>query len=126
MEEITFLLEICMATITMLAFTVLAAALVGPPFRLPIHGTPLQNVPQRYVQRAPLTSADLYGVAFNTPLHGFISGSNGTFMETADGGKSWVPRTLQLENPDDPLYAVRFANDRRAFVLGNSGTSGPD
>jgi photosystem II stability/assembly factor-like uncharacterized protein len=116
-----------MLAIPMLAITLLSASGVGPPFRLPTHGTPLQNVPQRHVAHAgPLTSADLYGVAFNTPLHGFISGSNGTFMETADGGKSWALRTLPLANGDDPLYAVRFANQRRAFVLGNSTTNGPD
>ena len=47
------------------------------------------------VTNIPL-GAILYDIAFDSadPNHGWIVGSKGTFLETTDGGKQWVPRCV--------------------------------
>jgi ABC-type multidrug transport system fused ATPase/permease subunit len=43
------------------------------------------------------------------PQHGWLVGSKGTFLETLDGGQTWVPRTFANLDPDEEL-TYRFEN----------------
>jgi len=43
------------------------------------------------------------------PKHGWLVGSKGTFLETLDGGETWVPRTFANLDPDEEL-TYRFEN----------------
>lgn len=45
----------------------------------------------------------------NSPDHGWLVGSKGTFLETKDGGKTWIPRTFANLDPDEEL-TYRFEN----------------
>lgn len=53
----------------------------------------------------------------DSPLHGWIVGTKGTFLETLDGGKTWVPRTFSNLDPDEEL-TYRFEN---ISFFGNDG-----
>jgi len=39
----------------------------------------------------------------DAPEHGWLVGSKGTFLETLDGGDTWVPRTFANLDPDKEL-----------------------
>ena len=43
------------------------------------------------------------------PKHGWLVGSKGTFLETTDGGKTWIPRTFANLDQDEEL-TYRFEN----------------
>merc|ERR1719478_1958471 len=49
--------------------------------------------------------------------HGWLVGSKGTFLETLDGGDTWVPRTFANLDPDEEL-TYRFEN---VSFSGNDG-----
>ena len=51
------------------------------------------------------------------PQHGWLVGSKGTFLETLDGGQTWVPRTFANLDPDEEL-TYRFEN---VSFSGNDG-----
>jgi len=51
------------------------------------------------------------------PKHGWLVGSKGTFLETLDGGETWVPRTFANLDPDEEL-TYRFEN---VSFSGNDG-----
>jgi photosystem II stability/assembly factor-like uncharacterized protein len=64
-------------------------------------------------------------VAWASPTHSFASGEYGTFIETFDGGTTW--RNINLDIfPSDPFYNVYCRDADNCFVVGNSGTNGPD
>jgi photosystem II stability/assembly factor-like uncharacterized protein len=39
----------------------------------------------------------------DSPKHGWLVGSKGTFLETTDGGENWIPRTFANLDPDEEL-----------------------
>eukprot|EP00293_Proteomonas_sulcata_P017881 CAMPEP_0184302222 /NCGR_PEP_ID=MMETSP1049-20130417/12260_1 /TAXON_ID=77928 /ORGANISM="Proteomonas sulcata, Strain CCMP704" /LENGTH=333 /DNA_ID=CAMNT_0026613461 /DNA_START=1851 /DNA_END=2849 /DNA_ORIENTATION=+ len=45
----------------------------------------------------------------NSPEHGWLVGSKGTFLESVDGGENWIPRTFANLDPDEEL-TYRFEN----------------
>jgi len=53
----------------------------------------------------------LYDIDFvkDSPQHGWLVGSKGTFLETNDSGKTWIPRTFTNLDPDEEL-TYRFEN----------------
>jgi len=51
------------------------------------------------------------------PKHGWLVGSKGTFLETLDGGETWIPRTFANLDPDEEL-TYRFEN---VSFFGNDG-----
>merc|ERR1712216_37646 len=53
----------------------------------------------------------------DTPEHGWLVGSKGTFLEALDGGETWVPRTFANLDPDEEL-TYRFEN---VSFSGNDG-----
>lgn len=53
----------------------------------------------------------------DAPEHGWLVGSKGTFLETLDGGETWVPRTFANLDPDEEL-TYRFEN---VSFSGNDG-----
>jgi photosystem II stability/assembly factor-like uncharacterized protein len=58
------------------------------------------------------TNAKLLDIAFTgNPQHGYLVGSNATLLETNDGGDTWKPLTLELEDSRYRFDAVSFAGE---------------
>jgi len=58
------------------------------------------------------TQETLSDIAFTDPNHGWLVGKNETLLETADGGTTWEPRSLDLDG--DLVYSfnsVSFTGD---------------
>jgi len=66
-------------------------------------------------------STTLFDIAFDTPDHGYLVGSKGTFLETVDGGASWKPRTFANLDEEEEL-GIRFERvsfkDGEGWVVG--------
>ncbi|MUG97623.1 photosynthesis system II assembly factor Ycf48 [Scytonema sp. UIC 10036] len=54
------------------------------------------------------TEAKLLDIAFSDPQHGFLVGSNATLLETKDGGSTWQPIEVQLEDQRYRFNTVGF------------------
>ncbi len=64
------------------------------------------------------TDAKLLDIAFtNNSQHGFLVGSNATLLETNDGGNTWEPLTLALDDPRSRFDSVSFA-DQEGWIVG--------
>jgi photosystem II stability/assembly factor-like uncharacterized protein len=67
--------------------------------------------------------ATLYDIDFDSsdPNHGYIVGSKGTFLETTDAGKTWVPRSFLDLDPDEEV-TYRFEKvsfkDGEGWIIG--------
>lgn len=67
--------------------------------------------------------ATLYDIDFDSkdPSHGWIVGSKGTFLETTDAGKTWVPRSFLDLDPDEEV-TYRFEKvsfkDGEGWIIG--------
>jgi len=67
--------------------------------------------------------ATLYDMDFDSkdPNHGWIVGSKGTFLETTDAGKTWVPRSFVDLDPDEEV-TYRFERvsfkDGEGWIIG--------
>jgi photosystem II stability/assembly factor-like uncharacterized protein len=58
------------------------------------------------------TDSTILDLSFSTPNHGWLVGTHAALLETEDGGHTWQPRTLELE--DDVNYrfnSVSFKGD---------------
>ncbi len=60
----------------------------------------------------------LYDVAWPDAQHGYIAGEFGTVLATADGGATWVKRTLPT---DKTLFGVTFKTPEEGWVVGIDG-----
>jgi photosystem II stability/assembly factor-like uncharacterized protein len=79
-----------------------------------------------WIRQSPLPSArNLTGVAWATATHGFACGEALTLVETFDAGATWRSVTLGGTSTN-PFYNVYFRDANNGFVIGNSGTGGPD
>ena len=81
-----------------------AAAALAAPLSLV---TPPANAldVKRWSQVSLPVSTTLFDIAFDTPEHGYLVGSKGTFLETLDGGKSWKPRVFaNLDEEEEVGY----------------------
>ncbi|KAF3889455.1 MULTISPECIES: photosynthesis system II assembly factor Ycf48 [Nostocales] len=63
------------------------------------------------------TEAKLLDIAFSDPQHGFLVGSNATLLETKDGGSTWQPIELQLEDQRYRFNTVSFS-DKEGWIAG--------
>ena len=62
------------------------------------------------------TDATLQDIGFSdNPKHGWLVGSNSTILETTDGGQTWQPKTLDLEQ-NYLLSGVSFAGSEGWIV----------
>ena len=76
--------------------------------------------------------ADLAGVAFPDPSHGFVVGARGAILATTDGGRTWPvqaacsgPGPCRADAPDRvtaDLSAVVFSDPSHGFAVGARGT----
>lgn len=67
------------------------------------------------------TDSNLLDIAFtNNPQHGYLVGSNATLLETNDGGNTWKPITLQLEEQKYRFDSVSFVN-QEGWIAGEPG-----
>ncbi|MBE9078087.1 photosynthesis system II assembly factor Ycf48 [Romeria aff. gracilis LEGE 07310] len=56
--------------------------------------------------------ATLSDIAFTADRnHGWLVGSRSTLLETTDGGQSWTPRRLELDNPRYTFTSISFDGD---------------
>ncbi|MEY2488708.1 MAG: hypothetical protein QOC70_650, partial [Verrucomicrobiota bacterium] len=80
----------------------------------------------QWTRQSPLPAArNLTGVAWATPTHGFAAGEARTFIETFDGGTTWHGVNIGASN-SDPFYNVSCRDAANCFVIGTSGSGGPD
>ncbi len=67
------------------------------------------------------TDSNLLDIAFtNNPEHGYLVGSNATLLETNDGGDTWKPITLQLDEQKYRFDSVSFAG-KEGWIAGEPG-----
>ncbi|MBH8576119.1 photosynthesis system II assembly factor Ycf48 [Nostocaceae cyanobacterium CENA369] len=63
------------------------------------------------------TDAKLLDIGFtDNPQHGFIVGGNATLLETKDGGDTWQPITLALDESRSRFDSVSFAGNEGWIV----------
>lgn len=64
------------------------------------------------------TEEKLLDITFtDNPLHGFLVGGNATLLETNDGGSTWQPLTLALDDPRTRFDSVSFAG-QEGWIVG--------
>lgn len=64
------------------------------------------------------TDAKLLDIGFTSdPKHGFLVGSNATLLETKDGGRTWQPLELKLDDQKYRFNTVSFA-DQEGWIAG--------
>lgn len=64
------------------------------------------------------TQAKLLDIAFtDNPQHGFLVGSNATLLETKDGGTTWQPLQLELDDQRYRFNTVSFAG-KEGWIAG--------
>ncbi len=67
------------------------------------------------------TDSNLLDIAFtNNSEHGYLVGSNATLLETNDGGNTWKPITLQLDEQKYRFDSVSFAG-KEGWIAGEPG-----
>jgi photosystem II stability/assembly factor-like uncharacterized protein len=60
----------------------------------------------------------LLDIAFTgNPQHGYLVGSNATLLETTDGGDTWKPLKLELDDPKYRFNAVSFSG-QEGWIVG--------
>src|SRR5947209_2373799 len=89
------------------AFCLLLSAFCFPAFYLPACGASWTRVPSG-------TMAWLHAVYFLDQNRGWVAGSNGTLLQTRDGGHSWQKVTLLVK---DTLEDVYFADEETGWLL---------
>jgi photosystem II stability/assembly factor-like uncharacterized protein len=63
------------------------------------------------------TDAKLLDIAFtDNAKHGYIVGSNATLLETRDGGESWQPVELKLDDQKYRFNSISFSHDEGWIV----------
>lgn len=62
------------------------------------------------------TDSTVLDISFASPDHGWLVGTNSTFLETLDGGKSWEQRPLSLGDLDYRFSSVSFYGDEGWIV----------
>ena len=70
-----------------------------------------------WVQQASGTTNNLYSVQFLNSSTGFVSGANGTFLRTTNGGLNWILSSTNLGY----LRQLQLLNSTTCFVSGDSG-----
>ena len=65
----------------------------------------------------------LFDISFDPskPLHGWIVGSKGTFLETFDGGNTWIPRSFSNLDEDEEItyrFEVASLNQDEGWIVG--------
>jgi len=64
------------------------------------------------------TETNIADIAFTgNPQRGWLVGSNSTLLETKDGGDTWQPKQLDLENKKNRLVSVSFSGEE-GWVVG--------
>ncbi len=64
------------------------------------------------------TDAKLLDIAFTeNPQHGYIVGSNATFLETKNGGETWQPIKLELDEQKYRFNSVSFSG-KEGWIVG--------
>ncbi|MBW4611251.1 MAG: photosynthesis system II assembly factor Ycf48 [Hassallia sp. WJT32-NPBG1] len=67
------------------------------------------------------TQAKLLDIAFtDNPQHGYLVGSSATLLETKDGGETWKPLTLQLDDAKYRFNSVSFSG-KEGWIVGEPG-----
>jgi len=71
----------------------------------------------------PSSGADLHGVAFASPLVGWVVGDNGSVYKTANGADSWQKVRVPASATGTSFYDVEtWAGGSQAIIVGENGT----
>lgn len=62
------------------------------------------------------TTSTILDISFIDANHGWLVGTNATLMETHDGGRTWEPRTLVLDNPEYRFNSISFKGNEGWIV----------
>jgi photosystem II stability/assembly factor-like uncharacterized protein len=63
------------------------------------------------------TEAKLLDIAFADQSHGYLVGSQATLLETQDGGKTWQPLKVELDEPNSRFNGVGFKG-QEGWIVG--------
>eukprot|EP01038_Epipyxis_sp_PR26KG_P005495 gene5495-7607_t len=69
------------------------------------------------------TQETLFDISFDPskPEHGWVVGAKGTFLETFDGGKTWITRTFNSLDEDEEInyrFEVASLLDNEGWIIG--------
>jgi len=70
-------------------------------------------------QISPPMGGDFYGVAFSSPMVGWISGDDGVLLKTVDGGEHWTRVAVPVKNLF--LQSISFPDPVHGFIAGEKG-----
>lgn len=79
----------------------------------------------QWVMQPTGVNSNFFGVCFTSPSKGWVVGMNGTFMQTADGGKTWVQgQGLPQQFPYSPsnLNKIMFTDSADGWIVGDHNT----
>jgi len=62
------------------------------------------------------TTSTILDISFIDANHGWLVGADATLMETRDGGRTWEPRTLVLDNPAYRFNSISFKGNEGWIV----------
>eukprot|EP00252_Welwitschia_mirabilis_P014642 TRINITY_DN3221_c0_g1_i1.p1 TRINITY_DN3221_c0_g1~~TRINITY_DN3221_c0_g1_i1.p1 ORF type:complete len:419 (-),score=90.89 TRINITY_DN3221_c0_g1_i1:391-1647(-) len=73
-------------------------------------------------EEVPISSRGfgILDVGYRSKDEAWAAGGSGILLRTVDGGKTWI-RDKAADNIAANLYAVKFIDEKRGFVLGNDG-----
>lgn len=84
--------------------------------------TPAEAASSQFWKPIPLPFEEtLYDIDFDSPTHGYLVGSRGSFAETNDGGNTWEARSFSnLDAEEEVTYRFTVASftDGEGWVLG--------
>jgi photosystem II stability/assembly factor-like uncharacterized protein len=86
--------------LTLLAVLLICTACSSSPPSLSFNPWQLVPVP---------TDSTLLDIAFSSPNHGWLVGTHSNLLETFDGGKTWQPRSLALDDQNYRFTSVSFS-----------------
>jgi len=70
----------------------------------------------------PVYAPPLMDVWFADAEQGMAVGAYGTYLRTADGGRSWIRDEVRIDNPDGlHYYAIAAGDAGRLLIVGESG-----
>jgi len=102
--------------------TVAAAAFASATGTLGVPTQPAEAASSQMWKPVALPfSETLYDIDFDTPTHGYLVGSRGSFAETNDGGETWEARSFSNLDAEEEVtyrFTVSSFTDGEGWVLG--------
>lgn len=108
--------------VTKTGSTVAATTLATATEMLGVPSRPAEAAPSKKWKPVSLPfSETLYDIDFDTPEHGYLVGSRGSFAETNDGGETWEARSFSNLDAEEEVtyrFTVSSFTNGEGWVLG--------